>query len=237
MRRILLAIAGLLMAASIESAAAADLPVKARPAVPAASPMWSGFYIGGHAGSAEADVTWREVSFIADQSFVFSPDRFVGGLHAGINYQTGPWVVGVEVSWTGGRLSQKVLDTSGLVELTTQIDGIVTVVGRVGLASDRWLAYVTGGYASANLKVNERLTGCCLPGAFASDESENGPSIGGGIEYLLPNNFIIGVDYKYIDLGKTTRAGVTEQLIPVSFNNIDSSIQMITGRLSYKFGP
>jgi len=234
--RILFGIAGLLLAVSIQPAAAADMPMKA-PVQAAALPTWTGFYIGGHAGWAEADVTWRSVSFIGDQSFAFSPDKFVGGVHIGINFQTGPWVLGVEMSWTGGRLSQKVLDRFGLIELTTQIDGIVTVVGRAGVAFDRWLAYVSGGYASVNLKVDERLTGCCIPGAFASDETESGLTFGGGIEYMLPGNFIIGVDYKYIDLGRTTRAGVTDQLIPVSFNDIDSSIQMITGRLSYKFGP
>jgi opacity protein-like surface antigen len=235
MLRTLLAFAGLLLAILHQPAAAADMPLKT-PVTAAALPNWTGFYLGGHAGWAEADVTWRDVSFVPE-SFAFSPDRFVGGVHAGINYQTGPWVLGVEVGWTGGSMSQSALSSFGLVRMTTEIDGIVTVVGRVGLAHDRLLAYVSGGYASVNLKVAEALTGCCIPGDFISKAGENGLTFGGGIEYMLPGNFIIGVDYKYIDLGKTTRTGVTDQLIPVSINDIDSSIQMITGRISYKFGP
>ena len=95
------------------SASAADLAVKAPP--PAPLPIWTGFYVGVHAGAAwqqGKDVTWVDPNFGIVAGAVPSPIRIqgltelggVGGLQAGYNWQTWwpAWVLGIEgdISWT-----------------------------------------------------------------------------------------------------------------------------------------
>jgi outer membrane immunogenic protein len=83
-------------------ALAADLPLKA-PAAVVAAWNWSGFYIGGHGGYG-----WGHDSFtdLNDPFFTgkfpgfaitgFDPKGFLGGLHAGANWQSGKIVTGLE---------------------------------------------------------------------------------------------------------------------------------------------
>src|SRR5580692_11320949 len=80
----------------------ADLPLKAPP--PAVDAWnWSGFYVGGHGGYG-----WGHDSFtdLNDPFFFgkfpnfaatgFDPKGFLGGLHAGANWQSGKIVAGLE---------------------------------------------------------------------------------------------------------------------------------------------
>lgn len=216
---------------------AADIPVKARPA-PAPVLTWTGIYIGGHFGGGWADADWGSVSFIpAGEIFSFKPSGFVGGAHFGFNYQVGQLVLGVEGSWSGADLNDRVLCCFGLVTLRTSVSWIATVVGRAGFAFDRWLVYGSGGYAAAKLTTITEIPGCCLPGAFVVRKVNNGWVAGGGLEYMLRENVILGVDYKYIELDKHNRTAFTDQQIPVTVTDIKTQISIVTGRFAYKFPP
>lgn len=106
--------------AAISSAAAADLPVKARPAPPAPVAEvwnWSGFYIGingGYSwGRAARDVTFANAATGAPilptlGTARSDASRLNGGLFGGqigYNWQMSNWVIGVETDaqWTGQR--------------------------------------------------------------------------------------------------------------------------------------
>lgn len=232
----LLGALALVTAMVVQPANAADLPIKA-PSAPPPVFTWTGFYFGAHAGGGWADTDWAAVSFISDESFAFRPSGFVGGAHAGFNYQVGQLVFGVEGAWSATSLSDRVLDADRLVALKTTVQWIATAVGRIGFASDRWLLYASGGYAGARLGTLTTLTGCCLPGSLDVRRVENGWVVGGGVEYALSTNVIVGVDFKHIDLGKVTRLGLTDQQIPVTITDIETRINVVTARLSYKFDP
>jgi outer membrane immunogenic protein len=93
---------------------------------------------------------------------------------------------------------------------------------------------VDGGWATARLTASGVNT--VLPDAFATRFHDDGWTIGAGWDYALDNNWILGVDYKRIELKKTTRSGVTDAAIPFTITDIDPKINVLTLRLSYKFG-
>jgi opacity protein-like surface antigen len=72
-------------------------PHAAQPLPPAPVGMtWSGFYIGGNLGAAfnPDDLSIKDLSEEQDLSLRFSNDTdLIGGVHAGYNWQTGPWVL------------------------------------------------------------------------------------------------------------------------------------------------
>ena len=45
-----------------------------------------------------------------------------------------------------------------------------------------------------------------------------------------------GVEYNYIDLGENNRRGVTAQGFSYTLTDVDTQIQSVTARISYKFG-
>src|SRR5204863_4743847 len=100
MRRTTLGLVGLLSITSIASAA--DLPVRAPAPAAVVAPVysWTGFYIGGHVGGlwTKADARLDPLpDVLTFGTFANSGDvddsAFVGGLHAGYNWQFAPlWV-------------------------------------------------------------------------------------------------------------------------------------------------
>ena len=98
MKRVLLASVGLMALAG--SAGAADLGPRYQPIVPKApfmSPIynWTGFYIGINGGGAWGRSNWDAIPGEFDVS-----GGLIGGT-VGYNWQTGPWVFGLEgdVDW------------------------------------------------------------------------------------------------------------------------------------------
>lgn len=64
---------------------------------------------------------------------------------------------------------------------------------------------------------------------------EHGWIIGGGLETKLRENVVAGVEYDYIDLGENNRRGVTAQGISYTLTDVDTQIQTVMARTSYKF--
>jgi outer membrane immunogenic protein len=122
-------------------ATAADLlprrpaPLVAQPLPPPPVGMtWSGFYIGGNLGAAfnPNDLSIKDLSEEQDLSLRFSNDTdLIGGVHAGYNWQTGPWVLGIE----------------GVADFANNINFLASARGRLGWGAGNWLFYGTGGVA------------------------------------------------------------------------------------------
>jgi outer membrane immunogenic protein len=190
-----LAFATLVGAAGATSAA--DL--RRRPPPPAPAPYvapyynWTGFYIGISGGGA-----WGNSNWINTGDFDLS-GGLVGGT-IGYNWQTGPWVFGIEgdLSWTNIKGHSFVGCAPGC---ETENSWLGTVRGRIGYAFDRVLPYATGGLAFGNIKAN-------IGGFTGADETNAGWTIGGGVEFALPANWTAKVEYLYVDLGDFSCGGV-----------------------------
>jgi len=199
-----------------------------------AQEKWSGIYIGGHLGAAWADTTWANIS-LTGESEKFSPTALIGGGHVGAQKQFGNLVAGVELSYSGLGSDETVASVaSPTVSYATKASDLFMVAGRLGWAADNYLLYVKGGYANADLEYSGSAP--VLPDAFKQSKRQGGYVIGGGVEYLLGNNLMIGVEYNHVSLGEQTLSGTTSLSIPYILTRAETDIDTVMARLSYKFG-
>src|SRR5262249_33629757 len=137
-----LAVLGVLAAASVAPAHAADLsrPVyKAPPPVTAPVPVysWSGFYIGGHAGAgweSHDGQNFSVPSMVAPVPLGSNSDTgFVGGGQIGYNWQFAPnWLLGIEGDFSGADIknSSTAVLPSATVSMTRDLNWLASVRGR-----------------------------------------------------------------------------------------------------------
>lgn len=187
---------------------------------------------------------------------------FLGGGQIGYNYQSGAVVYGVEADFEWRRLIDRSYTRFGSNANTGLPMGSVatdtayfkseqgslgTLRGRIGYAPSNWLLYVIGGLAVGNTKhsVTEVLSPgntCTAVGAGcrnASDDStKTGWTVGAGAEWAFAQTWSLGVEYLYVDLGKTTltlapTGGFFFNTSTVTFND-QSHIARL--KLNYRWG-
>jgi outer membrane immunogenic protein len=218
----------------VGAAQAADLrhpaPAPMLEAAPVLPSLWSGFYLGGHAGYG-----WGH----ADGPVLAIPSTnangALGGLQIGYNWQSNAWVYGLEgdFSWSGmdGDRSGPQLFGNGQNVFGVDVNWLSTVHAKLGYAPDRWLIYATGGIAFADVDVN--LTTIYPP---ASDSNTHfGWTVGAGVEYALTDAWRLALDYKYIDLGSKNYSYDFPAPYVGYTRNVDLDVHAVTLRVNYRF--
>jgi outer membrane immunogenic protein len=175
------------------AASAADLPSRKGPvAAPIYAPVftWTGFYVGANAGYAFGNV--KAGAFALPRTVAIGDiDGFIGGGQVGYNYQMGQFVLGLEADLQGGDLNS----SNGFGD-RVRTDYFGTVRARAGLAVDRFMPYVTGGWAYGNVKTT-------IAGIGSTDKTHTGGyAVGAGLEYAFTNNLSAKIEYLYVDLGE-----------------------------------
>ena len=215
-KQILFAGASLLAIAALSvSAQAADLPSRMQAPMLSAPPVftWTGFYVGSTVGGITTDTKW---SYDNDGSDRYTTSAVTVGGTVGYNYQMSNIVLGLEADYNWANI--KDYENSG-----NTMDGFGTVRGRLGLAWDRALLYVTGGYAFSNFKT------CCGD----NDESAkfgSGWTIGTGVEYAIMPHVTIKLEGLYMDFGHKTVAGCGN-----GFDKVKTTATVGRVGLNYKF--
>lgn len=210
------------------AASAADLPSRKGPiAAPVYLPpafTWTGFYVGANAGYAWGQIDSTNLGVIGGFD---DPDGFTGGGQIGYNYQIGQWVVGLEADFQGADLKASVADPFLGIRASNEINWWGTVRGRVGYAFDRFLPYLTGGFAYGNVK-NKIATPAFT---FSDDNTQYGWTLGGGLEYAFTNNWTAKIEYLYVDLDKESFN------VPggVLTTNVETKFSVVRAGLNYKF--
>ena len=156
MKKYLIASAATLMTGS---AFAADVVYEEAPVpVEVAGFTWSGFYAGVHGGYSWSDADFEASGGLPSAISVISEgdlDGFLVGLHTGVQHQFDSNIVlGVEldVDYRDGE-DDAALTVSGTptgVSIATEMNWAASARLRAGYAMDRWLPYVTGGFAIAD---------------------------------------------------------------------------------------
>jgi outer membrane immunogenic protein len=220
------------------SAFAADLAPRTytkAPLVPVAPIFsWTGFYAGLNAGYADPTANFSVVpggSWIGDPDYagiVNAGTRslglrgFTGGVQAGYNYQVDKIVLGIEgdLNYLGLKNSYATPIFPGVAGGTywasgsVGLDAFYTLRGRLGLAADHWLMFVTGGLAVTSEKFSQSINyinvaqNNNLPltgpagGANAGSTSSTAASwtVGGGAEYALNQQWSVKGEYLYVNL-------------------------------------
>lgn len=141
------------------------------------APIWTGAYIGAHAGG-----TWSDLS-VTDFGNM-SASALTGGGHAGYNFQLGRIVAGVEADFSFNGTDQGfTLPNGGAANLSS--DWTSSLRGRVGLPIGPALVYATAGIAWTGTSLTEtNAAGFSLN----TGHTFTGAVYGVGAEtYVMPN--------------------------------------------------
>ena len=201
----------LVLAAPLTVPARAADPAAPRPA--AAAPAyadWSGGYLGleGSAGGSygaynfgPTTIAGRPVPTFRSSDSTGRSDQgrnattAVGGVFGGWNWQTGPWVYGVEASLDTARLKRPVPSTYGSLR------------ARIGYSFDRYLIYGAFGLTGADARFLADYPDLAAGGQTTARRELGyvGFTLGAGVQYAITDHLALGIDYRYVDLGGSRR--------------------------------
>ena len=150
---------------------------------------WDGFFVGVNAGYASQK---NRGNFVGGLRPSFEANGFIGGIHAGYNYQIGYLVLGVEADYSYLDVNETVAAPLG--NFDTETNWLSTVRARAGVASNGYLFYLTGGAAFTNIKTTYQGVGI--------SNSDMGWTAGAGLEMAVGNNISIRGEYLYVNLGE-----------------------------------
>lgn len=176
---------------------------------------WSGAYIKGSAGYGwgKSDHEHQNVNTFGGPGGTYgnSGNGFVGGGAVGYNVQLPNKVVlGVE----GAIRSGQNMDDGGKWEIyhnstSTKSRYVTSVTGKVGYAAGRWLPYVKGGWAGANVVSGQDYHpgGGIAPTTWHDGQFLSGYTVGVGVDYAVTDKMFVGLEYDFTDFGKHTFSG------------------------------
>lgn len=202
---------------------------QARMAAPAAN--WSGFYIGAHGGYGTSRIPGVYDEVGDNGSFDIDPRGGIGGLQVGYNMQNGAWVYGVEADGTWSGMKDDRVDGDGDTQ-TLKTTSLASIRGRVGVAADNRLYYVTGGWGFARSKLDVVEGG--TPASVSVDS--NGFVVGSGVDWALTPNWSVrleGLTYildKRVNIPTLTPDSDTQDFVR------QSTVNVIRVGVNYRFG-
>ena len=244
------AIAALTAAGAIAAQAADLPTRKEAPAPVFVPPpfTWTGFYIGLNAGGIFSSGSKNATLIVPNSSLWLSnyfpgglgsgKTGFIGGGQAGYNWQTGAFVLGVVTDFDGTTLSSSrnfsstPFTAAGLyngdtlnVNSKVSLDWLGTTRAKVGFVvtpDNRLMVYGTGGVAygggSSHFNVYDQRYNAYWSGSPSS--TRVGWTIGAGVEYAFTNNWTIGGEYLYADLGSRSVTTVANAAANTFFPNV-----------------
>jgi outer membrane immunogenic protein len=246
-------------------ASAADLggsykdPVYAPPVVE--SDIWTGFYVGGQGGigAGKSSINQRYRSFDDDvappalvDSFAFNDSTNlaggVAGIYGGYNWQIGNTVLGLEGDYTWSDAEGTTYCAGGAARCKVDLDWTANLVARAGYAVGRNLWYVKGGAAWGRVATGGNVFpdgSLGIEGGSLRNRSQTslGWIVGMGWEHAFTRNFIVRVDYSYMDFGSENfdfgslncgACGPGADRVR-SRNEIDTTVNQIKVGASFKF--
>ena len=243
------------MAMAISALACAAAPARAADAVaiPVASPAasWDGIYFGGHIAAAAGATRWRTfdgapgdsgASDVRARDGQFGP--LVGGVQFGFNHIFAEhFLAGVETdaSFPGEMQSgQGITSTfAGIYRIEDKVEAFGTARARVGVASDAWLLYATGGLAVSRERLQRAqqvLTpfgGVAGPGDIDTFwQWRYGFAIGAGAEVRLSPDWSAKLEYLYLQFPSSGA------FFPLAAQGYTSDLRAHMARLglNYRFG-
>ena len=191
--RICFAIAAVLIAPIAAQAADLPRPQYKAPAYIEPAFNWTGFYVGFNGGYGWGKSHWTGGA----GDFSVAPKGFMAGGTIGYNYQWDAVVLGIE-----GDIDYMALkgtaDAAICLGCTFKDTWLGTLRGRVGYSFDRWLPYLTGGFAYGNAYVSSPIG--------SATGTKQGWTAGVGVEYAFAGPWSAKFEYLYVDLGTTTCA-------------------------------
>jgi opacity protein-like surface antigen len=216
----------------------------------ASGPMdWTGFYVGGHLGGGWSHAQWSDpfsstvgpggfinVAGLGDSTNATGP---LGGVQVGANWQTGPWVLGVQTDASAANITGQNTCFSGLGGINCQhtVTALGTLIGRAGYAWDRSLAYVKGGAAWTDTVYNLiGDTSALTLGSEGTALVRWGWTAGIGVEYAVTDHWTTFAEYDHIGMPSTNVAFPNVATINTATIDVKQSVDIFKVGVNYKFG-
>jgi opacity protein-like surface antigen len=218
----------------------------------AAAVNWTGVYAGISLGAAAGLAKYNDPfpGALPGTDYADIGGALAGG-QIGVNYQTGQFVLGAEISGAWADIQGDNTCFSGFPDPVlagfncgTRINALAAFTGRAGVAFDRALVYAKGGVAVDHQTDMFNAVGAGnligTPTALLNSNSSNwGYTVGAGVEYALVSNWSAALEYMYYDFGKSAAFTTT---IPPGLANVnlapnDTAIHSMSLRLNYRFDP
>jgi outer membrane immunogenic protein len=178
---------------------------------------------------------------------------FVGGFQAGYNWQSGNTMLGIETDFeylrSAGSSSRTVNLVSGnpgtvTVGSSMSTNGLFTLRPRLGwVINNNWLVYATGGLAVSDLRPSWTFSETAFGNTAAGSLSDTkaGWTIGGGVEAMLPDKWILGAEYLFVDFSNVS--GTVPVVLPLGggpapqnfLHSADLQTNIVRLRLSKQF--
>ena len=189
------------------SAADVNLPVKAVPQGYITNYSWNGLWIGAYLGAGANTTNPTVTDGSASVDVGAAPKGFLGGVNAGVNFQTSPVIVlglyveqdFANISGTGNML--------GFFSVTNATNYLGATGFRAGyLLNPSSLLYAKGGFAWVGASPDFSA----ISTSKGISDTSFGWQIGGGLEHRLGANWSVKVEYDH------TQAGDKQIDVPVS---------------------
>jgi opacity protein-like surface antigen len=197
---------------------------------------WSGFYAGVVGGG-----DWgrsKHINNANDVTSTFHVNGALLGASAGYNAQfAGIWLFGLEGDMSWSNASGKAFNIPPFATATqsgAKESWLATTRVRLGVVPvDRWLAYVTGGVALADVKafINPEIGE-----THTQSHIRGGWTAGAGVEVALDRNWSAKLEYLHVGLTDTS------YFTPPPADNISNrgggvplNQEIVRGGLSYRF--
>ena len=228
----------LLASAVIVSASTAALAADMAPA----AYDWTGFYIGLNAGAAwnnsEIDVSGTgPIASVIDDTINGDQTEFTGGAQMGYNWQMDSIVLGLETDFNFANFhTDKSVDLGGVdsAKFEAAANWYGTTTAKLGFAADNFLFYGDGGLAYGHSSGDAKLT---IGGTTFEDDQSNvnwGWTLGAGMKYGMSPNWVLGAEYKYVNLGEAdfeANTGLGDEVR----NNTTTAFSVVRATLDYRF--
>ena len=230
---------------------------------------WTGPYIGANGGYAWADdrhvttvvsdlgtyLTSQDAADVADAGrHTLKPETFTGGIQAGFNWQDGKLVFGGEIDFNLLDAHAESSTTRGYtccppadftIHSAFEMDWLITVRPRLGIAAGHTFLYATGGLALAELKAEYVFTDTFddALGVASHSETAVGWTAGGGAEINLGGRWSVKGEYLYlqfddVDLSRsnTVTSGAGFHAGFQHDTEDDVTFHVVRAGLNYRFG-
>ena len=226
----LLRISAATLALAAAPAFAADV-IESIPTPPVAIEVpftWTGAYVGGqvgYLGASDDDADGIEIIGVDDDDDGeidviggdIDGDGFIGGIHAGYNYQFGSGLV--LGAYADIDFASVDVDIDGVADDVADVNYVARGMAKVGYGVGRALVYGQAGVAFVDIDLD----------GTDDDLDSTGYALGAGVDYALTDNVILGADYLYHNFSVFDDAGGLDT------SDLDLDAHTVRAKFSYKF--
>lgn len=232
--------AAAILLGSSHVALAADAVVDNEVVFVATADNWSGVYVGATIGYGWADTNVTQLdsysfSLLDDTEFDFDSDGILGGAFIGYSWKSGNFVYGVEADISATDIENTVANSMIPADdesFSNKIDWFGTVRGRLGYAADRWMPYITGGIAFADVTSSYDDNDPGQDNHAVASDTVWGWTIGAGAEFAVTDNWTLRGEYLFVDLKDTRGSFYDDSEYRYDFDN---QIHVVRLGAAYKF--